>query len=274
MLKQVATGVLIHESAFCRSNTVVVDGDEGALLIDPGILADELLCLAADLRESGRTVAAGFSTHPHWDHVLWHPALGEVPRLGTAPCAETITAARSAPGFTARLAGVLPPDIAGQVPLDLLGAISGLPPGETRIPWDGPEVRIVEHRAHAPGHAALMIEDRRALVAGDMLSDVLVPMLDGAASDAIEDHLGALLLLERVAKDVDVLIPGHGAVGDRRELLERIDLDRAYLLALRDRGAFDDPRIGPSAPFGWIADVHRGQLERLAASTRGEGPRK
>jgi hypothetical protein len=28
-------------------------------------------------------VVAGFSTHPHWDHLLWHPRLGDVPRYAT-----------------------------------------------------------------------------------------------------------------------------------------------------------------------------------------------
>ena len=53
-----------------------------------------------------------------------------------------------------------------QVPLDLLGLITGLPAETAQIPWDGPQVRIVEHQAHAPGHAALLIEERGVLVAG------------------------------------------------------------------------------------------------------------
>ena len=73
---------------------------------------------------------------------------------------------------------LIPPDIAEQVPLDLLGLITGLPAETAQIPWDGPQVRIIEHQAHAPGHAALLIEERGVLVAGDMLSDVLIPMLD------------------------------------------------------------------------------------------------
>src|SRR5206468_2576073 len=128
---------------------------------------------------------------------------------------------------------------------------------------DGPPVRIVEHQAHAPGHAALLIEERGVLVAGDMLSDLLVPMLDSTAADPIEDHLAALRLLEAAAAAVDVLIPGHGSVGRAGRVQERIDLDRAYVEALRNGGPFDDPRIGPSAAFEWVADVHEGQLQGL-----------
>ena len=52
----------------------------------------------------------------------------------------------------------------------------------------------------------------RGLVAGDMLSDILIPMLDlSGSADPIEDYLAALQLLEGVAGDVDVVIPGHGS---------------------------------------------------------------
>jgi hypothetical protein len=42
----------------------------------------------------------------------------------------------------------------------------------------GPSNPDHEHQAHAPGHAALLIEERWVLVAGDLLSDVLIPLLD------------------------------------------------------------------------------------------------
>ena len=140
-----------------------------------------------------------------------------------------------------------------------------------RIPWDGPRVRIIEHRGHAPGHAALFIEDRGVLVAGDMLSDVLVPMLDlDGTADPVEDYLAALRLLEGVAGDVAVVVPGHGSVGGAGQVHARIELDRAYVLALRAGQEPDDPRIGPSVEPGWewVSDVHTGQARRLAELTR------
>jgi glyoxylase-like metal-dependent hydrolase (beta-lactamase superfamily II) len=111
-----------------------------------------------------------------------------------------------------------------------------------------------------------LVEERGVLVAGDMLSDVLVPMLDlNDTADPIEDYLAALRLLEGVAGDVDVLVPGHGSVGAAEQVQARIDLDRAYVQALRDAEVVSDPRIGPSARPGWewVSDVHAGQLQRL-----------
>src|SRR6266487_1290928 len=145
VLRQVAEGVLIHQSEFCQSNAVVVHGRAGVLLIDPGVQDDEMTCLANDLSDSGQTVVTGFSTHPHWDHLLWHARLGAAPRYGTARCAATVRARLSDAGAKARIAELIPPEVAEQLPLDLLGLITGLPAETAQIPWDGPRVRI--HRA-------------------------------------------------------------------------------------------------------------------------------
>ncbi len=268
MLTQVAKGVLIHQSELLQNNTVVVQGRAGVLLIDPGITNDEMACLANDLRELGQPVSAGFATHPDWDHVLWHAQLGEGPRYGTARCAAHMRHLRSDAGWEARVTEGLPPEIAEETPLDLYGLITGLPAETAQVPWDGPQVRIIEHPAHAPGHAALLIEEGRVLVAGDMLSDVFIPMLDdwNDTNDPIEEYLAGLRLLEGVADDVDVVIPGHGSVGGAEQLRARIHQDKAYVHALRDGRDPSDPRIGPSAEPGWewVCDIHNWQAQRLA----------
>src|SRR4026208_2236876 len=76
---------------------------------------------------------------------------------------------------------------------------------------------IIEHQAHAVGHAAVLLADRGVLLAGDMLSDVLIPLLDprrpgqGAASEAALDRL------VEAARHAGVLVPGHGAVATGAE---------------------------------------------------------
>ncbi len=273
MLRQVAEDVLIHQSEFCQSNAVVVRGQAGALLIDAGIYGGEMACLANDLSESGQSVVAGFSTHPHWDHVLWHAGLGAAPHYGTARCAASVRDELSDADWKARIAEWIPPDIAGQISWDLFGLVTGLPAETARLPWDGPHVRIIEHQAHAPGHAALLIEERGVLAVGDMLSDVLIPMLDlDDTADPIEDYLAALRLLEGVAGDVDVLVPGHGSIGGADQVHARIDQDRAYVHALRDAGAAGDPRLGPSA-YGkdFLPGVHARQLQGLARRSERDG---
>ncbi|MEO5533945.1 MAG: MBL fold metallo-hydrolase [Pseudolysinimonas sp.] len=262
VLTQIAEGVHVHQSAFLQSNAGVVNGLDGVLLIDPGISGEELEGLATELSASGQTVVAGFSTHPHWDHLLWHAAFGDVPRYGTALCAAT-AAARLSGDLTAIAKAVGIPD---DVPLDLIGRITGLPEGTTELPWEGPRVQIIQHSAHAAGHAALLIEESGVLFVGDMLSDVLVPVLNANAADPIEEYLDALALLEGLAGSVEVFVPGHGSVGGADQLLARIDQDRAYLHALREEQVVSDSRIGPAAKPGWefVSALHASQVQRLA----------
>jgi glyoxylase-like metal-dependent hydrolase (beta-lactamase superfamily II) len=89
MLKQVAEGVLVHESEFIQSNSVIVQGRAGVLLIDPGVTSGEMAALANDLRELGQPVVAGFSTHPDWDHWLSDVHQWQLQRLAQTRQNET-----------------------------------------------------------------------------------------------------------------------------------------------------------------------------------------
>ena len=252
--------IAVHQSYFMQTNGVVVRGHAGVLLVDPGIHGTELAALADELFENGEEVSVGFSTHPHWDHLLWHPRLGSATRYGTAQCAATVEARLE---IGRNMAG----ESAEDVSLDLFGAIIALPPETKYIPWDGPRVRIVEHQAHAPGHAALLIENERVLLAGDMVSDVLIPLLDlNGGRNPVEDYLDGLARIEQIASEVDMFIPGHGSAGSGDELRRRIDRDRAYVVALRDGHDPVDDRLGPIAAFGrgWLPGVHARQVRMLA----------
>ena len=83
MLTQVADGVWVRQSAWVWTNSIVVRAEDGLILVDPGIDGSELNQVADDLDRLGIPVVAGFCTHPHWDHLLWHPRFGDVPRYAT-----------------------------------------------------------------------------------------------------------------------------------------------------------------------------------------------
>ncbi len=260
MLTQITDNILVNQSDFMQSNAVVVRGPAGVLLVDPGIHGNELAALAAELIEQGDAVSVGFSTHPHWDHLLWHARLGSATRFGTGRCAATVEA-------RLEIGREMANESARDVSLDLFGAIVALPQETEYIPWDGPQVCIIEHQAHAPGHAALLIENERVLIAGDMVSDILIPLLDlRGGRSPVQDYLDGLRRLEEVASEADVFIPGHGSVGSGDELRRRIDQDRAYVIAMRDGHEPVDARVGPLATFGqdWLPGVHARQLRTLS----------
>ncbi len=262
-MQQVAEGVRVNTSECIETNTVIVDGPDGVLLVDPGLTNAEYEAIAVELRDSGQAIAAGFATHPDWDHANWHPTLGDAPRYGTAAAADFLREFLANDGWQEQFAEGLPPEIAGEVPVELFGLIQALPAGTERFPWGGPGIRVIEHRAHAVGHAALFVEQPRVLVAGDMLSDILVPFLDvEGADDPAGDYLAALDRFEQLG-EVAVVIPGHGSPGGAAAFRERLALDRAYVRALVAGDDPADPRVGPDAPLDWMADVHAWQLERF-----------
>ncbi|MEU4197310.1 MBL fold metallo-hydrolase [Kribbella sp. NPDC026611] len=198
----------------------------------------------------GIPVIAGFSTHPHWDHLLWHSRFGDVPRYATAPNVQLATAARER-------AQAMAAESADGIPLELIGLLTPLPADGGPVPGE-----LIEHDAHAIGHAAVLLADRGVLIAGDMLSDVLIPMLDPRRPNQLPAYEAALDRLSEAAQYVDVLIPGHGAVAERTEIAARIAADRAYLNALRQGDEPTDPRLAQD----WLAAPHQTNLKQAQAT--------
>ncbi len=120
MLNQVAEGVWVRQSAWVWSNSIVVRGDAGLVLVDPGIDGAELDQLADDLDALGEPVVAGFATHPHWDHLLWQSRFGDVPRYATSRCAQIADGAQER-------AQKIAAESASDIPLDLIALVTPVP---------------------------------------------------------------------------------------------------------------------------------------------------
>jgi glyoxylase-like metal-dependent hydrolase (beta-lactamase superfamily II) len=228
-----------------------VRGEGGVILVDPGIDGSDLHQLADDLDRNGLPVVAGFCTHPHWDHLLWHSRFGDVPRYATPGCVEVASGARERAQKVAA-------ESASGLPLELIALVTPLPPDGGPVPGE-----IVEHQAHAVGHAAVLLADRGVLLAGDMLSDVLIPLLDPRQSDQVAAYETALDRLGEAARHVDVVVPGHGAVAEGPEVAARLAADRAYIDALRRGEEPVDPRLGQN----WLSGPHQSNLEQARRPT-------
>ncbi len=216
---------------YATTSTVLLDGQGGAVVVDPAWDPDELAAIPADLAALGVRCVAGLATHEHYDHVMWHPGLGDVPRFATAGTSVRLATHRDE--LVAPLAEYLTPDL-----IDVAGRLVPLPGGE--LPWAGPRAECVVHDAHAPDHLALFVEQSGLLLCGDMLSDVELPM--PAAEDAtLEGYLAGLDRLRDVVGRARLLVPGHGSVTDAP--LARFDADRRYLDDLLAGRPCDDPRV-------------------------------
>ena len=248
MLNEVADGVWVRQSAWVWSNAVVVRGDDGLVVVDPGIDGSDLEELADEVERLGIPVVAGLSTHPHWDHLLWHGRFGEVPRYATQACVDLAAVARER-------AQAMAEQSATGIPMELIGLLTPLPVDGGPVPGE-----ILVHDAHAVGHVSLLLADRGVLVAGDMFSDVLIPILDPRQTDQVAAYETALDRLGEAARDVEVLVPGHGAVATGAEVAARIAADRAYVDALRRGVEPEDARLDKD----WVAGIHRANQEHAA----------
>jgi hydroxyacylglutathione hydrolase len=253
-LSELLPGVLVATAdQYTTTSTVVTSRDAGCLVIDPAVTVADLAALASDLASAGLRAEAGFATHPHWDHILWSADLGAVPRYASPACAVTAQSERaemisqvgeSAPGHD----------------LGLFGELTALPEEAHQIPWEGPVAQVIVHDGHAPGHAAVFFPDLGVLVAGDMLSDIEIPLLDYPREGALADYRAGLELLAAVP-GVRWLVPGHGHAGDAQEYRRRVDNDLRYLDLLGAGTPFDDPRTGTAQ---WIASWHVSQLAAVS----------
>jgi glyoxylase-like metal-dependent hydrolase (beta-lactamase superfamily II) len=259
------------------TTTTIIAGRNGTcLLIDPALTADELAALGEWLASRELRAVAGWSTHAHWDHVLWSDALGTgVPRYATARAVRECELRRAA--MIAELSAVAPGHDLG-----LVGQVAALPavlcgPAAFRagdwpaIPWDGPTALVVAHDAHAPGHGAVYLPGPGVLVAGDMLSDVEIPLLDlesaaGERADPFGDYRAGLGLLAALP-GVRHVVPGHGHVGDAAACRARAAADFLYLDRVGRGADIADPRLlGPDA--GWLRADHARQRELAIALLR------
>jgi hydroxyacylglutathione hydrolase len=236
---------------YTTTTTIVVGADGGCLLIDPAVTVADLAALAGWLAARGLHPVAGWSTHPHWDHLLWSQALGDAPRYAT-PRAAAVAARDEAGLISAVEEGAPGHD------LTLFARVQPLAGRE--IDWPGPRALVYPHDAHAPGHGAVFLPDNGVLIAGDMCSDVEIPLLDLESADPFGGYRAGLGLLAGIP-GVTIVVPGHGHVGDVTEFRRRVAADLVYLDAVQAGGDIADPRLTED----WLRTEHARHQARAEA---------
>ncbi|WP_052748390.1 hypothetical protein [Cellulomonas sp. FA1] len=231
-LVEVADGVHVAVSSVYATTTTVVERDGRCLVVDPAVTAREVVALDAATRQRDADPELAA-------HLAAHPQ--------DAPAAITTRAPAPFPRADEDA------------------------DGWHRLDWDGPHVRVLTHDAHSAGHTALAVVDAGVLVAGDMLSDVEVPLVDTDRAAPVEHHLAVLDRVEAGVRRYGAhrVVPGHGGVGGAGSTLARVAADRAYLTG-PDGPRDDDPRLGPGTP-AWLRAAHREQRAALVTSRTTDG---
>lgn len=253
---EVASGVFVATAEkYTTTTTIVTGADSGCLLIDPAVSVADLAALARWLQARGLHPVAGWSTHPHWDHLLWSRELGDATRYATPRAVAC--AARELPGLIEGVQASSPGH-------DLTVFAKLEPLRSAEIDWRGPRAVTHPHDAHAPGHGAVFLPGTGVLIAGDMCSDIEIPLPDLAADDPLGAYRAGLDVLASVP-GVTVVVPGHGHVGDRGEFRRRVTADFAYLDAVEAGTDVADPRLA----VDWLRAEHARLSALLAEPSDG-----
>jgi glyoxylase-like metal-dependent hydrolase (beta-lactamase superfamily II) len=224
--------VIVAISRAYRTTCTLVRSGNEAFVVDSPVFPDELEILPAIAEQAGFPVVGTLATHADWDHLLGRYAFPDAP-LG---CAET-TAARliSRPGEAQRELRAFDDELYVERPgpLSLSGAQTLPVPGHCGIGEQ--ELELHPADGHTEDGMAVWIPWARVLVAGDYLSPVEIPML--SATGSASAYLATLDRLEPLVEQAEHVVPGHGEPidGTRAAAIQRED--RAYLQALRERGA-------------------------------------
>lgn len=253
---------------YATTSSVLVGRAGTCLLVDPGVTADELAALTAELDARGLRPVGRFSTHAHWDHVLTTPGWADLPAwwwsadgAGAAPPVpdawrRPLEAERDADTHLAA-AGGDPPPVLPEPPLPCPGVAT--PDGSLELAWTGSRAHMIPTPGHAPHHASVWLPELGVLLAGDLLSDTEVPLLDPGAPDALGTYTATL---DRLADlGADVVVPGHGSVARGAEVAARFEADLAYLRDLAAGNESRDARLATP----WVAAEHARQRAALDA---------
>jgi glyoxylase-like metal-dependent hydrolase (beta-lactamase superfamily II) len=248
---EVAAGVFVMTSTKYTTTSMIVRRGDAALLVDPAWTVIELESIRDWLRANGCRVTSGFGTHAHHDHLLWHPDFGDAPRWASARTVEL------AGEWHDELLDAVDEDDRRDLPDPFVG-LRPAPVDHLPDPFGGSAggdeaVELIVHDGHAPGHTAVWLPERRTLLAGDMLSDIELPL--PFHPDDLSAYLAALDALAPIVARADVLVPGHGHATDHP--LARLDADRAYLGAVLAGRDPDDPRRRQPG----MEDAHRRIVE-------------
>jgi glyoxylase-like metal-dependent hydrolase (beta-lactamase superfamily II) len=254
------TDVLVFVSDVWQTTcTAVRSGDEG-FVIDSPIYPEELRALPEVLEHAGFPTSGLLATHGDWDHLLGRLAFPGA-SLG---CAES-TAARLATelGNAQRLLRDFDEEhyVEDRGPL-ALGSLQALPvPGRLAIgSVDQHELELYAADGHTADGAAYWLPWARALVCGDYLSPVEIPML--SAGGSLTAYRATLQRLRPLIAQAEWVIPGHGAAMSAARAEEILAQDERYLAQLEANPSAAD--LPPARASAIQRRIHEDNVARIA----------
>ena len=222
-VKSLRGGISVLEGS--GGNIGVLAGPDGLLMVDAGIAVSEHKLDAVLQRLKPGPISYVINTHWHWDHTDGN---GWVHKRGGVIIAHPNTAKHL--GETIRVeewGHTFTPVAADARPTVMV-------PAEKAMQFDGDTVRMRYYGpSHTDGDLSVYFTKADVLITGDTWWNGLYPFIDYVAGGSIDGMIKASNANIEMVSEHTQVVPGHGPVGGRADLVEYRDM----LVAIRNRVA-------------------------------------
>jgi glyoxylase-like metal-dependent hydrolase (beta-lactamase superfamily II) len=261
-------------------NTTVMTGEDGIIVVDTQFAPLSTKILNAIKTISDQPIRFIINTHVHGDHTGGNEAIAKAGRtraggnvVGDLGAAATATAAIVAHENVLFRMSMTPK---GQ-PAIATGAWPTVTyVGRKRdMRFNGEAVQIIHQpKAHTDGDSLVFFRSTDVIATGDLFTTVMYPFIDEANGGTIDGYIDALnaildlAVFSNVNEGGTMIVPGHGRVSDKQDVIEYRDMvtivrDRIREYVRRgltleqvkaEKPTLDfDPRYGTPNGF-WTAD--------------------
>lgn len=236
---KVAEGLFMLEGS--GGNIGLSAGADGAFVIDDEYAPLSAKIMAAIKAQTKEPVAFLVNTHFHGDHTGGNEAFGAA---GAYIVAHENVRKRLKEGVM-RAGGRAPPAPEAALPVVTFS-------DHVTFYWNGQEI-AVSHlaSAHTDGDAVVFFGTANVLHAGDIFFNGRYPFIDLDGGGALDGYIAAQEALAAMADDKTQIIPGHGPLARKADLLRSTDMlkqVRSRVQALIDKG-LDEEGAVKAAPL-------------------------
>jgi glyoxylase-like metal-dependent hydrolase (beta-lactamase superfamily II) len=244
--------IVVISAVWQTTCTFVRSSDEG-FVIDSPVLPDELDALPTLAEQSAFPVNGLLATHGDWDHLLGKLAF---PQLSLGVGEVTARRLTESIGEPQRRLRDFDAEwyVGGRKPLGL-SDFQPLPtPGRISIGSSSDrELEVYPADGHTEDGVAFWIPWASALICGDYISPVEIPMVSHESGGTFAAYEETLLRLAPLVGRAATVVPGHGTPMPKDLALQILSEDLAYVRA-GSRG--EDPELPPSRRTSTQKRVH------------------
>ncbi|WP_456426126.1 MBL fold metallo-hydrolase [Rhodocaloribacter sp.] len=191
-------------------------GEDGAILIDDQYapLTDKIK--AAVTAQTDRPIRFVINTHWHGDHTGGNEHMGETGAIIVAH--ENVRKRMSTEQFLKAFNTRRPPSPPGALPVvTFTDAVT--------FHWNGDDIRVFHVApAHTDGDAVIHFQKANVIHAGDTYFNGMYPFIDTSTGGSLDGMIAAADMILALADDETKIIPGHGPLSNKAELVAYRDM--------------------------------------------------